>query len=78
VRKSERTGKQVTFFLNSSFYHLQGNWQWEMANDAIFCSDVMFSPAGFVGTRAIFYPDDLLLVKKEWRPVLRLPPWSSE
>ena len=65
VRVEEAAEKSVSVFLQSSFFELSGTWQWDLATDAFFCSDVMFSfPADFPGTKAIFHPDDLAIVKE--------------
>jgi PAS domain S-box-containing protein len=56
-------GRSVRIFLQSTFYTVSGSWQWEMATDAVFCSDVMLSlPLDFAGTRSIFHPDDVAAV----------------
>lgn len=61
--RDEATGKRVQIFLRSSFYLLQGTWQWDLQSDDVFCSDVMMPPPpGFTGTRAIFHPDDVPLL----------------
>ncbi|RYF87054.1 MAG: PAS domain S-box protein, partial [Chitinophagaceae bacterium] len=66
VRVEESTGKRVRVFLQSAFAELTGAWQWQLASEAIFVSDVIVaSPVDFVGTKAIFHPDDLDAVK-EW------------
>jgi PAS domain S-box-containing protein len=66
VRNDEATGKRVRIFLQSTFYLLDGDWQWQMKTTAVFCSDVMFSlPGDFAGTKAIFHPDDIAIVKEK-------------
>ncbi|MDQ3278001.1 MAG: PAS domain S-box protein, partial [Bacteroidota bacterium] len=65
VRNDEASEKRVRVFLQSSFYILNGDWQWEMETDAVFCSDVMFSlQEDFVGTKGIFHPDDVAALKE--------------
>lgn len=65
VRQKEAVEKRVRIFLQSSFYLLDGNWQWEMETDAVFCSDVMISlQENFAGTKAIFHPDDVPALKE--------------
>lgn len=66
VRFEESTEKNVRVFLHASYYELKGTWYWELEAEAVFVSDVMFSfPAGFVGTKAIFHPDDLSAIKEQ-------------
>lgn len=56
----------MTVFLQSLFYKLSGIWSWDMETEAVFCSDVMLSlPAGFIGTKGIFHPDDAEGVKEK-------------
>jgi len=38
---------------------LSGQWDWNLASDAVYCSDVMSFPPQFEGTKGIFHPDDL-------------------
>ncbi|MBB1283536.1 PAS domain S-box protein [Flavisolibacter sp. BT320] len=65
VRFEESTEKNVRVFLHASYFELNGTWQWELEADAVFVSDVMFSfPADFVGTKAIFHPDDSSAIKE--------------
>jgi PAS domain S-box-containing protein len=52
--------KTVTVFVQSSLYTLAGSWQWELASDAVFCSDVMFNlPEDIIATKGIIHPDDI-------------------
>ena len=61
----ESTEKNVRVFLQSSYFELTGSWHWELETDAVFVSDVMFSfPADFIGTKAIFHPDDTTVAKE--------------
>ena len=65
LRVDEAKGKVVTIFLQSFFLKLNGNWSWDMESDSVFCSDVMLAlPAGFLGTKGIFHPDDIASVKQ--------------
>jgi PAS domain S-box-containing protein len=56
--------RTASFYVDSELYILEADWNWEMEANAIFCSDVMM-PADpeFFGTRGIFHPEDLVLVK---------------
>ena len=57
--------KSVTIFVDSKLFKLVGGWQWDMACDSIYCSDVMFSlPENFIGTKGIIHPDDVISIHK--------------
>jgi PAS domain S-box-containing protein len=43
---------------------LLGQWEWDLAANAVYCSDVMSFPPRFEGTKGIFHPDDLNEVTK--------------
>lgn len=61
----EAAVRTVRVFLQTTFYALNGNWHWELETDAVFCSNVMLQfPADFMGTKAIFHPDDLAAVSE--------------
>jgi PAS domain S-box-containing protein len=56
--------KSVLLFIESNYTWLQGNWQWDMQSDAVFCSDVILSfSTNFNGTKSIIHPEDLEQVK---------------
>ena len=60
------SGKSVSAFIHSKLILLQGNWQWNLHADAVFCSDVIVSyPPDFEGTSGIIHPDDLPLLKEK-------------
>jgi PAS domain S-box-containing protein len=64
LRTEELTARTVTIFLESNFKLLTGNWFWDMAADAVFCSDVMLSlPTQFIGVKGIIHPEDVENVK---------------
>jgi PAS domain S-box-containing protein len=64
LRTEELTARTVTIFLESNFKLLTGNWFWDMAADAVFCSDVMLSlPMQFVGVKGIIHPEDVETVR---------------
>src|SRR4051812_32972729 len=66
IGSDEVAGRRVRVFLHPAFFELSGVWQWELEAEAVFCSDVMLSaPAGFVGTRGIFHPDDVAALKEK-------------
>ncbi len=55
--------KRVGLFIQSKFTPLCGDWQWDMASTAVYCSDVMLAfPLQLEGTKGIIHPDDLPLV----------------
>lgn len=54
----------VTFYIDSQQKNLQGQWEWELQTDALYCSDVMSFPPDFEGTKSIIHPDDLAQVKE--------------
>lgn len=43
---------------------LQGQWQWDMQSDAVYCSDVMSFPPDFEGTKSIVHPEDAARVQR--------------
>ncbi|NTS42684.1 PAS domain S-box protein [Flavisolibacter sp. BT320] len=64
----------VRIFLQTSFYTVSGSWQWNLATDAVFCSDVILTfPQEFAGTRTIFHPDDVAAVKEKLFPGITIP-----
>lgn len=66
LKTEELTGRIVTLFLQSEFIILSGNWYWDMAADAVFCSDVMFSfPTEFYGVKGLIHPDDAAAIKTQ-------------
>lgn len=62
--EAEVTTRSVSVYINSQLSTLTGSWMWEMQSDAVFCSDVMFFPPDFVGTKAIIHPDDVAYVNE--------------
>jgi PAS domain S-box-containing protein len=63
--KEEQGSKKVYLYIQASLVPLHGFWEWDMASEAVFCSDVMFSfPAHFIGTKAIIHPDDISLLEE--------------
>lgn len=57
--------KVAVFLFQSSCFRLLGYWTWDLASEAIFCSDVIMAlPDTFAGTKAIFHPDDLPALKE--------------
>lgn len=66
VPTEEFTGRAVTIFFHPHFIVLTGKWHWDLASDAVFCSNVMLSlPMDFAGTRGIIHPDDVEMVRKK-------------
>lgn len=62
----ELTGRTVTIFFAPHLITLAGNWHWDLASDAIFCSNVMMAlPQEFEGTKGIIHPDDVEHVKEQ-------------
>jgi PAS domain S-box-containing protein len=60
------SSRVVSAFIQSRLILLQGNWQWDLHADAVFCSDVMVSyPPDFEGTSGIIHPEDLPLLKEK-------------
>lgn len=77
VVSRELTANTVIVFIASKFVVLKGNWNWELASEAVFCTDVMLSfPPAFIGTKALIHPDDLSflkeLLKKEHKKINHL------
>jgi len=64
--RRELTDRTVTIFFEPSFITLAGNWYWEFASNAVFCSNVMVSfPQDFSGTKGIIHPDDVESIKEK-------------
>ena len=64
--KRELTDRTVTIFFDPSFVTLAGNWYWDFASDAVFCSNVMLSfPPDYSGTKGIIHPDDVESIKEK-------------
>ncbi len=56
---AEPIAKTVTLYIRSQKIELSGMWDWDMDSSAVYCSDVMFFPDKFEGTKGIVHPDDL-------------------
>ena len=64
--RRELTDRTVTIFFEPSFITLEGNWYWDFASDAVFCSNVMLSlPQEFSGTKGIIHPDDVESIREK-------------
>jgi len=64
-KTEELSEKAVSFYINSSFISVTGDWSWNLNTSTIFCSDVIISPpAGFEGTSGIIHPDDAVSVRE--------------
>src|SRR5829696_5123791 len=62
----EFSGKQVTLFIQSTFFDLTGSWYWDLYADTVLCSDVMLTtPTDFRGTAGIIHPDDIADLKEK-------------
>ncbi|MBO9684069.1 MAG: PAS domain-containing protein, partial [Flavisolibacter sp.] len=55
----ESVDKSVTLCVRSQQFRLNGIWNWEMLNPAVYCSDVIAFPDHFIGTKGLIHPDDL-------------------
>jgi PAS domain S-box-containing protein len=60
--------KSLVIFLDGRLIVLKGGWEWELASDLVFCSDVILSDyRSLEGTRAIIHPEDLAHLKQHLR-----------
>jgi PAS domain S-box-containing protein len=66
---STATGeKSLVIFLDAQLIILKGKWDWELASDIVFCSDVILSDyKWFEGTKSIIHPDDVSHLEQHLR-----------
>ena len=66
VSEETHWSRQVTIFIRSVYFELNGHWSWDLQTDTIFCGDVfLMPPAGFIGTSGIIHPDDVQELKEK-------------
>jgi PAS domain S-box-containing protein len=65
---NETGERSLVLFIDTQIIVIKGHWNWELASDVVFCSDVILSDyKWFEGTKAIIHPEDMDHLKQHLR-----------